>query len=385
MLGFIPLRKGSKSIIAKNKKKLLGRPLFSWTLAEAILSNLDRVIVYTDDEDIIEFVNNEYASTNKVQAILRPESTATDTASTEAAMFQYLEDFSPEIESFTLIQATSPLLEAKHINESLDKIFYQGFDSALSVVPFKRFFWKHDGTPENYDFLNRPRRQDFQGTLIENGAVYSCKIETLLAQKNRLGGKIGLVEMPEESLVEIDEPADWIVVEKLLENRLRSNRLANSAIKAMIFDVDGVFTDASVVYTKDGEFGKSFSFVDGMGLELLRSAGVEPIIMTSENSALVKSRMDKLKIKQVHLGVKDKFLRAKLVLKDLGISFNEVAYMGDDINDKACLLNSNWALVPNNALPEVKQVADVILNNSGGFGALREAVTFAINFNNRKF
>ncbi|HRN99535.1 MAG TPA: cytidyltransferase, partial [Flavobacterium sp.] len=90
-IGFIPLRKGSKGIRNKNKKKIAGRPLYSWVLAEAIFSSLDHVYLYTDDEEILQSVPEEYHWTNKVTVMRRNDESATDTASTESAMLEFCE------------------------------------------------------------------------------------------------------------------------------------------------------------------------------------------------------------------------------------------------------------------------------------------------------
>src|SRR5690606_35242791 len=107
-IGFIPVRKNSKGIPNKNKRKMVGRPLFSWVLGEAIFSDLDVVYVYTDDQDIIDFINKEYHWTNKVKALLRSDESATDTASTEFAMLEFCESINYDFDVFCLLQATSP-------------------------------------------------------------------------------------------------------------------------------------------------------------------------------------------------------------------------------------------------------------------------------------
>ena len=90
-VAIIPLRKDSKAIPGKNKKKMVGRPLFSWVLTEAIFSDLDEIYVFTDDQEIIDFVTKEYHWTKKVKALLRNEQNASDTASTESAMLEFSE------------------------------------------------------------------------------------------------------------------------------------------------------------------------------------------------------------------------------------------------------------------------------------------------------
>lgn len=116
-----------------------------------------------------------------------------------------------------LIQATSPLLKSVHIDEMWEKFVSDEADSALSCVISKRFFWTENGVSINYDYNNRPRRQDFKGLLMENGACYINSVENILKSKNRLTGKISVYKMPEYTATEIDEPDDFILIEKLME------------------------------------------------------------------------------------------------------------------------------------------------------------------------
>jgi len=380
-IGIIPLRAGSKGIPQKNRKKLLGRPLFTWVLAEAIFSSLDIVYVFTDDVWIEEYVASNYGWTGKVKAVKRSTESATDTASTEMAMKELAESLNYKFDSITLLQATSPLTTKADINESI-RMIEEGYDSVLSVVKTHRFIWTKDGKSVNYDYAKRPRRQDFDGTLIENGAVYTAKKEIFKNGGNRLGGKIGVLEMEEDTLVEIDSLSDFTIIESLIVSRLKENKKP-ARIKAMVFDVDGVLTDATVAYTSSGEGSKSFSFVDGMGFELLREHGVTPIVITSEQSEIVAQRMKKLKVENVHLGVKDKYALLTHLSSTLGVTKNEIAYIGDDINDLAGICASGWGICPDNAVVAVKTQADHILKKRGGEGAAREAIEFIINWNKR--
>ena len=379
--GFIPLRKGSKAISNKNKRKMVGRPLFTWVLGEAIFSNLDEIIVYTDDESIIDFINKEYHWTNKVKALLRSEESASDTASTEFAMLEYCDEVNYDFDVFCLLQATSPFTKREDINTCLQKL-NEGFDSSLTVVNTHRFLWDKSGKALNYTPNQRPRRQDFEGLLIENGAVYTITKDALKTSKNRLGNNIAVVNMAEDSLLEIDSESDWIAVESLLIERQKREK-ESKKISHLVLDVDGVFTDGTITYTKDGEHTKNFDMRDGMGLEILRQFNIELMIMTSEDSALVAKRMQKLKIENVFLGVKDKFtLLNNIILKE-GISLSNVAYIGDDVNDLTNICSVGWSLTPNNATDVVKLNADVVLSKNSGAGAIREACQFIMNYNKR--
>jgi N-acylneuraminate cytidylyltransferase len=121
-----------------------------------------------------------------------------------------------------LIQATSPLLTAADLERGMDLYESGPYDSVLSVVRQKRFIWAPDDAgarPVNYDFNARPRRQEFEGFLVENGAFYVVSRAALLESGCRLCGRIGLVEMDEATYYEIDEPDDWAIVEGLLSRR----------------------------------------------------------------------------------------------------------------------------------------------------------------------
>ena len=216
-IAFIPVRGGSKSIPLKNIKILAGKPLVYWTAKAANDANcVDEVIIATDSVEIENAV--EKFDLPKVKLYHRKPENATDTASTESVMLEYIEEAKLcNNDKFFLIQATSPLLKSKHIDEMYSKYLKDGADSALSCVLNKRFFWTNDGKSINYDYKNRPRRQDFDGIMMENGACYINSVSNILRDKNRLSGKISVYEMPEYTAVEIDEPDDFLLIEKLME------------------------------------------------------------------------------------------------------------------------------------------------------------------------
>ena len=211
---FIPVRGGSKSIPLKNIKNFCGKPLVYWTAKAANdCRQISEVYIATDSEKISDTVKN--FNLPKVKIIGRSEESAKDTAATESAMIEFAEKF--EFDNIILIQATSPLLESVDLEGGIKK-FLQGYDSLLSVVRQKRFIWQEIddiAVAQNYNPLNRPRRQEWDGYFVENGAFYMTSREKLLNSKCRISGKIGLYEMAEESYFEIDEPSDWLIMEQL--------------------------------------------------------------------------------------------------------------------------------------------------------------------------
>lgn len=216
-IAFIPVRGGSKSIPLKNIKEICGKPLVYWTTKAANDAKcINKVIIATDSNEISEVVKSFNFS--KVEIYNRKAENAQDTSSTESVMLEYITQasLSPD-DYFFLIQATSPMLKAENIDEMYLKLLNEKKDSAFSCVLTKRFFWTKDGNPVNYDYKNRPRRQDFEGYLLENGACYINLVKNILADKNRISGRKSLYEMPEYTSYEIDEPDDFLIIEELMK------------------------------------------------------------------------------------------------------------------------------------------------------------------------
>ena len=216
-IAFIPVRGGSKSIPLKNIHPLCGKPLVYWTVKAACeCERIDKVYVSTDSEQIRCTV--EAFGFKKVTVVDRSAETASDTASTESAMLEFAQrhDFAHVV----LIQATSPLLTAEDLNHGFVVYDRPDCDSVFSAVRRYQFLWTDDekGTakPMNYDIFHRPRRQEYNGYLIENGAFYITSKERLLLTKNRFSGKIMPSEMGGNTTFEIDEPEDWTIVEAVM-------------------------------------------------------------------------------------------------------------------------------------------------------------------------
>lgn len=378
-IAFVPVRAGSKSIPNKNFKPFCGKPLFYWVLKAAQdCREVDELVLATDSDEMEQMAHSFQFS--KLRIYRRESVNATDTATTESVILEYLSRHQERYHSkdrFILLQATSPFTTAKDIHSSL-KLIEEGFDSVLSVVPFKRFLWT-EGKALNYEHRRRPRRQDMTPSYLENGAIYIQSIEGVLRNENRLGGRIGLYEMEEFTQVEIDEPQDWKLAEFLFREHIASKLfpLNTTHIKLVLTDVDGVLTDAGMYYSENGDELKKFNTRDGMAFELLRQAGIKSGIITSENTALVERRAQKLKADYLIQGKRDggKLSAAKEICKKEGIELNEVAYIGDDINCKELLKEVGFAACPIDASLEVRQIVPIsILSKSGGNGVFREFV-----------
>ena len=370
-VAFMPLRANSKSIPDKNIRPIAGRPLFAWSLEQAIVSQcFNEIYVATDSSRIRRMVLDEFSS--GVMVLDRSAETCTDTASTESALLEFQQQIPFDVVG--LVQATSPLTQADDFRAARHRFVAENLDSLLTAVPSKRFFWTRSGTPINYHPAKRPRRQDFEGWLMENGAFYLTRAKVLEETGSRLGGRIGIHEMPAETAIEIDDEADWIVVEQLLlRQKLASIQMGASQIKAFILDVDGTLTDGGMYYGADGEALKKFNTRDAHGLQLLRENGIKVCVFSSEDSPAVAARMKKLNIAEYYPGIKNKLAVLEHKIKLWGISLQDIAYMGDDLCDLECLSQAGAALCPADAVPEILQRAHYVCTRPGGHGAVREA------------
>lgn len=212
IIALIPLRGGSKSIPGKNIKPLAGKPLCAWALEAAFQSGIfERLIVSTDSEEIAGVVK---AIGIPLEVIMRPAEYATDTATTESVMLHVASRV--DFEVMATIQVTSPLTRPVDFAAAYEQFKKQEADALVACARLKRFFWSDEGQPLNYDPLNRPMRQQFKGTLWETGAFYFTKRRILEEYRCRLGGKIAVYELPQDTAVDIDEPEDWEHLERII-------------------------------------------------------------------------------------------------------------------------------------------------------------------------
>lgn len=218
-LAIIPARGGSKGLPRKNVLQLAGEPLICHTINHALLSHsVTRTVVSTDDEEIAEVARQAGA-----ELIDRPPSLASDTASSEDALLHVLEvleksNYCPDLVVF--LQCTSPIRSINDIDRAVQLLIEKNWDSLFSACLSHNFLWRMEegqAFPVNYDFRNRQPRQLLPREYQENGSIYVCRTEVLTKYRNRLGGKVGIYEMPQASSFEIDTEFDFFIIEQLMK------------------------------------------------------------------------------------------------------------------------------------------------------------------------
>ena len=152
-------------------------------------------------------------------------------------------------------------------------------------------------------------------------------------------------------------------------------------IKLVAFDVDGVLTDGSITYDENGVEYKTFNAKDGQGIVNLNNAGIITAIITARENGTVTHRANNLKITELHQGQKNKIAKLDEILQKYGLTYDDVAYMGDDLPDICILEKVKLAGCPNDAVEEVKKVANWKSSKDGGRGAVREFCDYILKNN----
>ena len=142
-------------------------------------------------------------------------------------------------------------------------------------------------------------------------------------------------------------------------------------LQAIFFDFDGVFTDNRVIVSENGQESVICNRSDGIGLRMLRSLGLEMMIISTETNRVVSERAQKLKVSCIH-GCENKLETMNTILAEKGIAAEHAAFVGNDINDSDCLKNVGVSVCVQDAFPEIKQISTIILQKNGGEAAVRE-------------
>lgn len=217
-VAIIPARGGSKGIPKKNLITIAGKPLVAWSIEQALdSSKIDSVWVSSDSHEILSV-----AETYGAKSILRPESISGDKATSEEAWIHAVNEIQKhtEIDLVVCMQPTSPIRGSNDLDEAVEMFERGEFDSIFSGTKIEdRFEWRlmpNGAESLNYDFKNRKRRQELEPKYLENGSFYVVPPAQLIANNNRLSGRIGIYEQEQYKMYQIDNIEDVTLCEVIL-------------------------------------------------------------------------------------------------------------------------------------------------------------------------
>ncbi|MFF1878233.1 cytidylyltransferase domain-containing protein [Leifsonia sp. NPDC058230] len=370
VVAVIPARAGSKGIPEKNLARVAGRPLIARAVAAAVAARtIDSVYVTTDGPGIAAEAKRAGA-----QIVDRPQAIAGDLATSESALLHALDLLAcdgVEPDVLVFIQATSPFIDPDDLDAAVERVRSGDADVVFSVVRSHAFLWRMlDGTATavNHDAATRPRRQDREPEYRETGAFYVMDARGFREHGHRFFGRVAVAEVSATGSIDIDDPADLLAASAIAPLLGTTDRID---VDAVVTDFDGVHTDDRASVHTDGTETVVVNRRDGMGVRLLREAGVPVLILSTETNPVVAARAAKLRVEVLH-GVDDKATALREWAAASGIPLDRVAYLGNDINDLGALGIVGWPLAVADAHPLVIGAARRVLDRRGGDGAVRE-------------
>lgn len=373
-VAIIPARGGSKGVPRKNLRPVGGVPLVVRAVrAAAAASAVDLVVVTTDDAEIADA-----AAAAGARIVRRPAELAGDTASSESAVLHAMDELEGDgltVGAVVFIQATSPFIPSGGIDEAIEHIRADRFDSVFSAHETYGFLWRRDDDDHaaaiNHDFSHRPRRQDREPHYLETGAFYAFTAEGFRAAGHRFFGRIGIIEVPERTAIEIDDEQQLALASAIADVVEAGDEPIPA--KAIVTDFDGVHTDDTAFVDADGHEFVRVSRSDGMGVSRLRRAGIPMLILSTETNTVVGARGRKLGV-PVAQAIDDKASALVAWAADEGVGLADIAYLGNDVNDLGAMGIVGWPVAVADARPEVRAAARVVLTRRGGDGAVRELI-----------
>ncbi|XP_076862800.1 N-acylneuraminate cytidylyltransferase A [Brachyhypopomus gauderio] len=375
-------RGGSKGIPLKNIKILAGVPLIGWVIRPALDSKVFDSIWVSTDHDEIERVANEWGA----QVHRRSAEVSKDTTSSLETIQEFCRAHT-EVDIICNIQATSPCLHPRHLKQAVEMMTKHGYDSVFSVVRRHHFRWQEvkvlsETAPLNLNPAKRPRRQDWDGELCENGSFYFTTKE--LVHKGILqGGKMAYLEMDPEYSVDIDIDIDWPVAEQRV---LRFGYFGNDdpkSVRLLLCNVSGCLTDGQVSLSTAGEEIVSLNSSDLAAIKLLQRENIEVILLTSSENPIPVTLADELHKKmncEVKFLKEGKQVEVERLMLEKKLEWKEVAYIGNDKLDVGCLKQAGLSAVPLDAPMMVLHAAKYHCQSVAGRGAVREFCEYILQW-----
>jgi N-acylneuraminate cytidylyltransferase len=367
VVAVIPARGGSQGVPRKNLRRVGGVPLLGRAIRSARAAvRVDRVVVSTVDAEIAA-VAREWGA----EVVDRPVAISGSTATSESALLHALDVLGADDGVLVFIQATSPFIDPLDLDAAVERVLSGDSDSLFSAVESWGFVWRDgDGGAigVNHDLRVRPRRQDREPEYLETGAFYVMDVAGFRRAGHRFFGRVGIAVVPEHTAIEIDTELQLAMSSALAP---LVSAVPPLDVDAIVTDFDGVHTDDRALIDQDGRELVSVSREDGMGVALLKRAGVPLLILSTETNPVVAARARKLGVDVVQ-GLADKAGALAAWADRTGVALDRVAYLGNDVNDLGCFELVGWPVAVPDAHPRVLAAARVVLSRPGGDGAVRE-------------
>src|SRR5512132_3744757 len=344
-------------------RPLGGRPLVLHAIEQARAARqVTRVVAATADTELKRLLADTGSDT--IDAADGDGAAASLGAALEALAGR--DGFAPALA--VVLDPPYPLRTPETIEGAIDLLWRCGADSLISVYPLTDKLWVHDEVGAARPVDRGPAQRRF----VETGLVSGVRVGSFSKSGELPTGRIVLYEVTPMSALRVADGPGWANAE-LLHRRaagVRARALLRG-VELLVLDFDGVMTDNRVLVFDDGREAVLCSRGDGMGLEMLRKAGVPLAVISKEINPVVGARCAKLKIPCLQ-GIGDKLAELTRIARERGLELAQVGYVGNDVNDLQCMRAAGAAIAPADAHPDALRAADIVTAASGGFGAVRE-------------
>ena len=373
IVGVIPAKSSSTRLSGKNTRKIMGVPLFLWAA-----SNLARVLpradihIDSDGDDILDL-----AAKHGFGTIRRPVSLATNATDGN----QLLAWEASQVEADIYIQHLPPMLFLRPgtIARAIEMLGDPGCNSVFGVHREKVYLWGEHAPC--YDLHNIPNSFTLDDTIREGMGFYAVKRQAFVESGIRVAPPFRMIELDRFEAIDIDTPEDFQFAGAVARGLPPDSdllagigRLLDARdVKLVIIDVDGTMTDGGMYYTDDGRQMKKFNAKDGLAIGEAVKSGLEVGFLSSGYcDDIVRARADTLGVRRVHLGRGAKIEVVRQWARELGLDLNQIAFLGDDVNDVEAMHACGVSACPSDSVAAVRQAATFTLAATGGRGCVRE-------------
>lgn len=388
----IPARYSSSRFPGKPLADILGKPMIQHVYEKAASVDKATVVVATDDSRILSIVEGFGG---------KGVMTSSDHASGTDRLVEVMSEVDADL--YINLQGDEPLVRAEDLALLINAMaadksievgtLYHSINADQAKDPNTvKVVTSHSGRACYFSRSPIPfiRDKDVQASYKQHVGVYAYRKSVLEKYTQLDNSHIETAEQLEQlrlldSDIDIyafevmqtgpgvDTPEDLEKVIKILKGeQVDSEKTLLSNIELVITDVDGVLTDGGIYYDENGECIKRFHVRDGLGIKLLQQAGVKVAVLSGRDSKALRKRISDLGIDIFDLGVKNKEVACKDIIKQAGTTSANTVYVGDDTIDLPAFISCGLAVTVADAPEYIKSKCDLVLDKNGGFGALRE-------------
>lgn len=369
VVAFVPIKFQSQRLENKNFLELEGQPLCYWIFEKLkAIPTIDEIYVYCSNPEITKHIPKNI--------IYKQRSRELDSDKTRG--MEIYQSFAKDIDAdiYLLAHCTSPLIEATSISQGLESVISGEHDSSYSVIRHQTFAW-YRNQPINYQLEKVLPTQEMEPIYLETSAFY-IYTKDVLKMNRRIGFNPKVIELSKVEAVDIDTYDDYLLtkayltIQKEQAKKINEKLLPLSKIKLIALDFDGTISDGMINIDSNSKYIKNYYTQDGEMINYLSNNGFIVGIISGNDLKFFQKKAKQWKLNFLMGNCKNKLNFLKHLLKKHNLSLENVAYMGDGLNDIEISKVVGVSASPSNGDESLREIVDFVSQYSGGKGAVKE-------------